>query len=159
MAYPFASFWSVHLQITCHTFNSLFSTFGGFPRASMIECTCQYKKRQKFPPWVRKISWRRKWQPTPVFWPEILQDRGAIGLQKVWHDWALHIIRYGFLGGLKKKKKKSALDAGLIPGWERSPGEGNGTTLQSSCLENPMERGAWQATVYGVAKSPTQLIN
>ena len=60
---------------------------------------------------------------------------------------------------LKKKKKKSALDAGLILGWERSPGEGNGNTLQSSYLENPMERGAWQATVYGVAKSRTQLIN
>ena len=38
-------------------------------------------------------------------------------------------------------------------GWEDSPGEGNGNPLQFSCLENPMDRGAWQATVHGVAKS------
>jgi len=38
-------------------------------------------------------------------------------------------------------------DAGSIPGWGRSPGEGNGNPLQYSCLENPMDRGAWQATV------------
>ena len=46
---------------------------------------------------------------------------------------------------------------GSIPGLGRSPGEGNGNPLQYSCLENPMDRGAWQATVHGVAKSPTQL--
>ena len=39
----------------------------------------------------------------------------------------------------------------------RSPGEGNGNRLQYSCLENPMDRGAWQATVHGVAKKWTQL--
>ena len=43
-------------------------------------------------------------------------------------------------------------DAGSIPGWGRSPGEGNGNPLQYSCLENPMDRGAWRATVHGVAK-------
>ena len=42
--------------------------------------------------------------------------------------------------------------AGLIPGLEGSPGEGNGNALQYSCLENPMDRGAWQATVHGVAR-------
>ena len=45
----------------------------------------------------------------------------------------------------------------MIPGWGRSPGEGNGNPLQYSCLENPMEGGAWQATVHGVTKSRTQL--
>ena len=44
-------------------------------------------------------------------------------------------------------------DAGLIPGLGRSPGEGNGNPLQHSCLENPMDRGTWWATVHGVAKS------
>ena len=44
-------------------------------------------------------------------------------------------------------------DMGLIPGSGRSPGEGNGNPPQYSCLENPMDRGAWQATVHGVAKS------
>ena len=48
-------------------------------------------------------------------------------------------------------------DVGLIPVSGRSPGEGNGTPLQYSCLENPMDRGAWWATVHGVAKSETQL--
>ena len=48
-----------------------------------------------------------------------------------------------------------ARDSGSIPGWGRSPGEGNGKLLQSSCLENPMDRGAWWATVQGVAKSQT----
>ena len=54
--------------------------------------------------------------------------------------------------------KESACNAGepaLIPGSERSPGEGNGYPLQYSCLGNPMDRGAWRATVHGVAKSWT----
>ena len=50
-------------------------------------------------------------------------------------------------------------DAGSIPGSERASGEGNGNTLQCSCLENPMDRGAWRATVHGVAKSQTQMKN
>ena len=44
-------------------------------------------------------------------------------------------------------------DTGLIPGSGRSPGGGHGNPLQYSCLENPMDRGAWRATVHGVAKS------
>ena len=43
-------------------------------------------------------------------------------------------------------------DAGSIPGLGRSPGEGNGNLLQYSCLENPMDRGTWQATVHGFAR-------
>ena len=45
-----------------------------------------------------------------------------------------------------------ARDESLIPGSGRSPGEGNGNPLQYSCLENSMDRGAWQATVHGVIK-------
>ena len=48
-------------------------------------------------------------------------------------------------------------DTGLIPGLGRSPGGGHGNPLQSSCLENPMGRGAWQATVHRVTKSRTRL--
>ena len=54
--------------------------------------------------------------------------------------------------------KESACNAGnlgSIPGLRRSPGEGNGNPFQYSCLENPMDRGAWWATVHGVAKSWT----
>ena len=46
-------------------------------------------------------------------------------------------------------------DSGCTPGSGRSPGEGNGYPLQYSCLENSMNRGAWQATIYGVAKNWT----
>ena len=46
-------------------------------------------------------------------------------------------------------------NVGLIPGWGRSPGGGRGNPLQCSCLENPMDRGAWWATVHSVAKSQT----
>ena len=49
----------------------------------------------------------------------------------------------------------NAGDLGSIPGSGRYPGEGNGNPLQYSCLENPMDRGAWWATVHGVAKSQT----
>ena len=45
----------------------------------------------------------------------------------------------------------------LIPFLGTAPGEGNGNPLQFSCLENPMDRGAWQAAVYGVTQSRTQL--
>ena len=43
----------------------------------------------------------------------------------------------------------------MIPGLGRPPGEGNGNPLQSSCLENPVDRGAWRATVHGVTESDT----
>ena len=48
-------------------------------------------------------------------------------------------------------------DAGSIPGSKRSPGKGNGSPIQYSCLENPMDRGGWHATVHGVTNNSTQL--
>ena len=48
-------------------------------------------------------------------------------------------------------------DLGSIPGSGRSPGGGNGSPLQYSCLENPMDRGAWRATFHGITKSLTRL--
>ena len=64
----------------------------------------------------------------------------------------------GFPGGSEVKASACNVgDLGLIPGLGRSPGEGNGNPLKYSCLENPMDRGAWWATVYGVAKSRTRL--
>ena len=51
----------------------------------------------------------------------------------------------------------NAGELGSIPGLGRSPGEGNGSPLQYSCLENPMDGGTWQAIVHGVAKSQTRL--
>ena len=57
------------------------------------------------------------------------------------------------------KNPPANADVGSIPGLERSPEGGNGNPLQYSCLGNPMDRGAWWATVHGVTKSQTQLSN
>ena len=51
-----------------------------------------------------------------------------------------------------KNPPTNARDVGLIPGPGKSPGEGKGNPLQYSCLENPLDRAAWWATVYGVTK-------
>ena len=60
----------------------------------------------------------------------------------------------GFPGGSESKESAcSEGDLGSIPGWGKSPGEGNGYPLQYSRLENFMDRGIWRATVNGVAKS------
>ena len=58
-------------------------------------------------------------------------------------------------GSYGKEYACSVGDPGLIPGLETSPGEGNGYPLQHSCLENPMDRGAWRAAVHGITKSWT----
>ena len=64
----------------------------------------------------------------------------------------------GFSGGsLVKNLPAHAEDLGSIPGPERSPGEGNGNPFQHSCLGNPMDRGAWWATIYRAAQSWTPL--
>ena len=64
----------------------------------------------------------------------------------------------GFPGGSEVKASAcNAGDLGSIPGLGRSPGEGNGNPLQYSCLENPMDGGAWWATIHRVAKSRTRL--
>ena len=68
--------------------------------------------------------------------------------------------RKGFPGASDSKESASNVgDLGLIPGWGRSPGGEHGHPLQDSCLENPVDRGAWWATVHGVAKSQTKLNN
>ena len=65
----------------------------------------------------------------------------------------ISILSKGFPGSsVVKNPSANAGDPGLIPGLGRSRGEGNGNSLQCSCLGNPMDRGAWQATVHGVAK-------
>ena len=78
------------------------------------------------------------------------------------HDKCIIIINRAFLvvqlvkmPPAKQKTACSAGDLGLIYGLRRSPGEGNGNPLQYSCLENPVDRGAWQAAVHKVAQSRT----
>ena len=64
--------------------------------------------------------------------------------------------KWGFPGGSVVKNLPANIgdtgDTGSIPETGRSPGAGNGNPLQYSCLENPVDRGGWQATVHGVAK-------
>ena len=80
--------------------------------------------------WIEKIPWRRNRLPTTVF--------------------------LGFPGGSDGKEYAcSTRDLGSIPGLGRSPGGGHDNLLQYSCLENPMDRGTWWATVHGVAESET----
>ena len=98
---------------------------------------------------------------------ELVMDREAWraavhGSQRVRHDWVteLNSLLGGFPGGSDGKESAcSAGDPGSVPALERSHGEGNGYLLQCSSLENPMDRGAWWATVHGVAKSQTWLSN
>ena len=94
----------------------------------------------------------------------IIFSCSLISLSSVFSENLLRTIKdyiffwLGFPGGSEYKASAcNAGDLGLIPGWGRSPGEGNGNPLQYSCLENPMDGEAWWATVHGVAKSQTRL--
>ena len=78
--------------------------------------------------------------------PQLYQDRLIFWLQVV----ALMVKNLLANAG-------NTRDAGSVRGLGRSAGEGNGTQVQYSCLENSIDRGAWRATVHGVAKSQTQL--
>ena len=89
-------------------------------------------RRPSFSSWVGKFPWRRDRLSIPVF--------------------------LSFPGGSDSKESAcNAADLGSIPGLGRSPGGRHGNPLQYSCLENPMDRGAWWATIHEVAKSQTQL--
>ena len=105
---------------------------------------------------------------------ELVMDREAwhaAGVAKIqtqlsnWTDrlpilWYFLRLPLGFLGGSEGKEFSwNAKDSGANPELGRSLGEGNGNSLQYSCLENPTDRGAWWATVHGVAKSRTWLSN
>ena len=68
------------------------------------------------------------------------------------------LLKLGFPGGSVVKNLPAMQETRVRSlGWEDYPGEGNGNPLQYSCLENPMDGGAWEATVHGVAKSWTRL--
>ena len=77
----------------------------------------------------------------------------SIGSQRVEHDLATSLSLWGFPGGAEVKVSACSVgDLGSIPGSGRSPGEGNGNPLQYSCLGNPMDGGAWWATVHGLQR-------
>ena len=85
----------------------------------------------------KKVTYLEKWVGENLVFPGLLR---------------------GFPGGSDGKESACSVgDRGSIPQLERSPGGGHGNPLEYSYLENPMNRGAWWATVHGVAKSQTQL--
>ena len=91
------------------------------------ESVCQCR-RCGLNPWVRKIPWRRKWQPSSVFLPGKSHGQRSLAGYSSW--------------GLQELDMTQ---------------QGNGNSLQYSCLENPVDRAAYQATDHGVAKSQTRL--
>ena len=123
------------------------------------------------------LTQRRQWDPTPYSCLENPMDGGAwsnyfyvFSSFLVMYNRRVFSVSYSALkvsdlilirvrsfprGSDGKESACSAGDLGSIPGLGRSPREGNGNRLQYSCQENSVDRGAWRATVYGVAKSRT----
>ena len=113
-------------------------------------------------PWVWASSRNWWWTGKPGELQSVESDR-------VGHNWVTELnwterscnvfsqpkrVLWGFPSGSDSKESASnAVDLGSIPGLGRSPEEGNGSPLQYSCLENPMDGGAWRATIHGVTKS------
>ena len=98
-------------------------------------------------PWTPSRNWK-----TPHSLLHVTCLNYDLGKKKINYD-----LR-GFPGGTDSKESAcSEEDPGSIPGSGRSPGEGNGSPLQYFCLEDPIDRGAWRATIHGITKSQTQL--
>ena len=96
--------------------------------------------------------WRRQWQPTPELLPG--KSHGQRSLVATIHGVAKSRKQLSnFTPSLTPANAGDMRDTSLIPGSGRSPGGGHGNPLQYGCLENPMDRGDWQAAVHGVAKS------
>ena len=146
-------------------------------------CVCVYKGRGDFPgsavvknlpanvgdtrdtssiPGLERFPGAGNGNPLQYSFLENFIDRGAwqsMGSQWAGHNWAIrhtHKGGKGFPGGsLGKELACNVGDAGLIAESGRSPGAGHGNPLQYSCLENPVDRGAWRATVHSVTESDT----
>jgi len=88
-------------------------------------------------------------------WTEKTGRLPSMGSQSPWGQTRLSNFTFTFFhfgGSDSKESTCSAKDPHSIPGMGRSPGEGNGSPLWYSCLENPIDKGAWWATVHGVAE-------
>ena len=109
---------------------------------SSKDSACQFARhrRLRFNPWVWKVPWRRKRQPTPVFLPGKSHGQRSLA------------------GRSPSGRYESDMTERLHCHFSLSHiGEGNGSPLQCSCLENPRDGGARWAAVYGVAQSRTRL--
>ena len=91
---------------------------------------------------TNKCQWLKSWLKLLKFYSKTTLCKGASQVEEL-------VVKN------LSTKERYVGDAGSIPGSGRSPGEGHGNPLQQSCLENPMDREAWWATVHRVAKSRT----
>ena len=117
-------------------------------------------RRPGFDPWVGKIPWRKEKLPTLVFWPGefhgLCSPWGRKELYKT--EWlSLSLLFLCFLVLVVVIVFAFFFFFCFFSHYRHWCGEGNGTPLQYSCLENPMDGGAWWATVHGVAESRTRL--
>ena len=119
-------------------------TMGNTCKPMADSCECM----EKPPQYCKVISLKLKIKKIISY--TTLKDSDLVDLR-----WDLGIL--GFPGGNPSANAGAVRDMGLIPGLERSLGEGNCYLLQYSCLENPMDRGAGQATVQGIAQTWTCL--
>ena len=103
-----------------------------------------------------KLPWRGEMLPWPHTHHATAKHSGAYPVQSVMDTDSCHL---GFPSGLDGKESACSVgDPGSISALERSPREGTGNPLQYSCLENPMDRGAWRATVHGVIRVGHDLV-
>ena len=122
--------------------------------AASTRAWCSFRQMGVQPPYLLgNILWREAGASGVNF--RMLSRMASVSYHVSKDGWFSSGFIWSFPGGSAVKKEFSfnAGDMGLIPGLERSPGEENNRPLQYSCLENPMDRGAWQATVYRVAGS------
>ena len=91
------------------------------------------------------LGWKPHWTPSLSFYFLLSPVLRHVFLQ-------LYSMGASLVAQMVKNPPANAGDPSLIPGWERSSGGGNGNPLQYSCLENPMDRGTWRATVHGLQR-------
>ena len=141
-----------------------------FPGGSDSEASAYKAGDRGFNPWVGKISWRRKWQPTDIVLPgKSHGQRSLVGYSPQGHKQLdtterLHFHFHNIIGLPHWLNGKETVcnagltgNAALISGLGRSPSEEHGNPLQYSCLESPKDRGYCQVTVHRVSKSHAQL--
>ena len=147
----------------CHIFNLLTGQWTHW--TSLVAQTVKnlpVMRETQVQSWVGKMPWRREWQPTLVFLPGESHGQTSLAGYSPWGRKELGMTERSSLTSLwalvvknLPAKAGDVRDVSLIPGSGRSPGGRHGNSLQYSCLENPMDRGAWQATVHRVTESDT----
>ena len=140
-------------------------------RSKESTCQCSRHRRPRFDPWVGKIPWGRKWQPTPEFLPRKPHGQRSLagyspqGHKELdtteqhtqWHEFSPWTSQVALVVKNLPAKARDIRGMALIPASGRSPRGGHGKPLQYSCLGNSLDKGACGATVHRIAKSWPQL--